>query len=136
MITGINHTTLAVRDLQRALAFYTEILGLRPLVRWEGGAYLLAGEAWLCLSVDAQARAAPHPDYTHLAFSVSQEAFSALGAALRAAGARIWKDNRSEGDSLYFLDPDGHKLELHVGDLASRLRALREQPYAGLQWFD
>ncbi|HEX5514181.1 MAG TPA: glutathione transferase, partial [Gammaproteobacteria bacterium] len=47
----------------------------------------------------------------------------------------IWKDNKSEGDSLYFLDPDGHKLEIHVGDLESRLAALREKPYEGLQLF-
>ncbi|MFB9570701.1 hypothetical protein ACFFRS_27370, partial [Saccharopolyspora hordei] len=38
----------------------------------------------------------------------------------------IWKANRSEGASLYILDPDGHKLELHLGDLASRLAHFRQ----------
>ncbi|AFT69103.1 Metallothiol transferase FosB [Alloalcanivorax dieselolei B5] len=49
-------------------------------------------------------------------------------------GIPLWKDNRSEGDSLYFLDPDGHKLEFHCSDLASRLSTLREKPYPGMRW--
>lgn len=44
------------------------------------------------------------------------------------------EDNKSEGQSFYFLDPDGHKLELHVGDLASRLAQCREKPYSGMRF--
>jgi hypothetical protein len=47
----------------------------------------------------------------------------------------VWKVNRSEGASYYFLDP-GHKLELHVGSLALRLAACREQPYKGMVFYD
>jgi hypothetical protein len=46
------------------------------------------------------------------------------------------RQNLSEGDSLYFLDPDGHKLEAHVGDLKSRLAQCRVKPYAGMRFFD
>ncbi|WP_173859970.1 MULTISPECIES: hypothetical protein [Pseudomonas] len=35
----------------------------------------------------------------------------------------------------YFLDPDGHKIEAHVGDLVSRLEACRQRPYAGMKFF-
>ena len=43
MITGINHITLSVRDVDRSYQFYVETLGARPLARWSKGAYLLAG---------------------------------------------------------------------------------------------
>jgi hypothetical protein len=39
------------------------------------------------------------------------------------AGDKIFKESFSEGDSLYFLDPDGHKLEIHVGNWQSRIEA-------------
>jgi catechol 2,3-dioxygenase-like lactoylglutathione lyase family enzyme len=119
-VSGLSHITLAVADLDRSIAFYRDLLGCRPRAFWPGGAYLEAGSFWLCLARDEAVGARPHPDYTHLAFSVAPEDFAALSARVRAATS-IWKDNRSEGDSLYFLDPDGHKLELHVGSLQSRL---------------
>ena len=53
------------------------------------------------------------------------------------SGAAVWKDDISEGDSLYFLDPDGHKLELHVGNWQSRLRFAKENPWnSSLEFFD
>lgn len=135
MVTGINHVTLAVRDLDRSFSFYTQVVGLAPVAKWAGGAYLVAGDDWICLSLDSGARAGPLPEYTHLAFSVPASEFAACAGAIRACGATIWKDNRSEGESLYFLDPDGHKLELHAGDLDSRLVSLKQAPYEDLQLY-
>ncbi|HET8554263.1 MAG TPA: fosfomycin resistance glutathione transferase [Rhodanobacteraceae bacterium] len=136
MIEGINHLTLSVSDLDRAFAFYTGVLDCRPLARWHHGAYLLAGETtWICLTLDAHVRTAPLPEYTHIAFSITQDAFAEAVRHLRASGARSWKENASEGDSVYFLDPDGHKLELHVGDWRSRMQACREQPYDDMIFF-
>ena len=128
MIRGLNHLTLAVRDVDRALAFYRDVLGFDPAKIWPGGAHLTAGPLWLCLSHDPNTRAEPHPDYTHAAFDVAEEDFPDACRRIRDSGARVWKDNRSEGDSLYFLDPDGHKLEIHVGSLQSRLDAMAAEP--------
>ena len=134
-ITGLNHLTLAVSNLDRSLTFYRDILGLRLRARWAEGAYLEAGSLWLCLSLDPAARRSPHPDYTHAAFDVGAEDFEPLSLRIRAA-AQLWRENRSEGSSLYFLDPDGHKLELHVGSLASRLDHYRANPIPGRVIYD
>ena len=52
MVVGINHITLSVSNLEISFNFYTQILGCKPLAKWKRGAYLLAGNLWLCLSVD------------------------------------------------------------------------------------
>ena len=128
MIRGLNHLTLAVRDVDRAVAFYRDVLQFDVARTWPEGAYLTAGTLWLCLSRDPQTRNAPHPDYTHAAFDVAADAFAAVCGRIRDSGATVWKDNRSEGESLYFLDPDGHKLEIHVGSLQTRLAAMADTP--------
>jgi catechol 2,3-dioxygenase-like lactoylglutathione lyase family enzyme len=127
--------TLAVRDLDRALHFYVDLLGCRPRARWRRGAYVEAGSLWLCLELDARA-GAPQNDDSHMALSVDATEFALIAQAIRAEGATVWKENRSEGDSLYFLDPDGHKLEIHVGDLRTRLESCRTRPYDGMKFFE
>jgi catechol 2,3-dioxygenase-like lactoylglutathione lyase family enzyme len=134
-ISGLNHVTLAVGDLARSILFYRDVLGFRLRAEWTDGAYLEAGSLWLCLSVDPVARTWPHPDYTHIALDVAAEDFDLLAQEIRDA-AVIWKENSSEGPSLYFLDPDGHKLELHVGSLASRLAHYRAHPVEGRKILD
>ena len=132
-VAGVSHVTLVVSDLPRALAFYAGVLGARPRARWARGAYLELGALWLCLELGEPA---PARDDSHLALAVDAPTLDALAERARASGAPIWKENRSEGASLYLLDPDGHKLELHVGDLASRLAACRARPYDGMVFDD
>ena len=136
MITGLNHITLAVADLERSFRFYVEVLGCKPIARWAEGAYLTAGDTWLAILLDTKVGSMQRPDYSHVAFSCAQEDFSQLVEALRAGGHPSWSDNKSEGDSFYFEDPDGHKLEIHVGDLASRLEAMKEKPWGEIRFFD
>ncbi|MGK5047731.1 fosfomycin resistance glutathione transferase [Janthinobacterium sp. GB4P2] len=136
MLTGLNHLTLSVRDLARSIIFYRDMLGLRLHAHWDRGAYLSAGDLWLCLSQDAEAASDPGRSYTHYAFAIHQEDFPIFATRLRAAGVPEWQQNRSAGDSLYFLDPDGHQLEAHAGSLAARLAACRATPYSGMVFED
>lgn len=129
MILGLNHITIAVSDLERSLNFYSNTLGFTPHARWDSGAYLSIGELWFCLSLDEPC---PKDDYTHLAFDISSQDFESFAKRVVALDVEVWKENKSEGQSLYILDPDGHKLEIHSGSLKSRLESLKTKPYKGL----
>lgn len=133
-LSGVNHITLSVRDLPRSIRFYTELAGGKLRAEWPRGAYVELGALWLCLSLTDQP-IAPRDDYTHIALSCPDADFARLSARIRA-NAPLWQDNRSQGASLYFLDPDGHKLELHQGDLASRLAHYRAHPENGVTVYD
>ncbi|ACY35279.1 Glyoxalase/bleomycin resistance [Comamonas thiooxydans] len=122
MLSGLNHLTLAVADLPLSLDFYVRVLGFRPRAQWDTGAYLGLGNLWLCLSSDEQRRQARSADYTHYAFTLAQQDFAHFVEHARSCGVREWKSNHSEGDSFYFLDPDGHQLEAHVGSLEAAWR--------------
>ncbi len=133
MVTGINHITLAVSNVEASFDFYVSVVALKPKVKWDSGAYLSAGGFWFCISLD---HVSPAQDYTHVCFTVAAGEFESYRSRLQSAGVQTWKENSSEGDSFYFLDPDGHKLEVHVGSLESRLEALKLKPYKGLEWFN
>ncbi|PML79166.1 fosfomycin resistance glutathione transferase [Enterovibrio norvegicus] len=131
MLSGLNHITLSVSHLDTSLTFYTKQLGFKGHVKWDDGAYLSLGDIWLCLSLG---RPCEKTDYTHIALTVEESAYATFVEKIRAAGVSEWKQNKSEGHSLYLLDPDDHKLEIHVGTLANRLESLNRKPYAGLVW--
>src|SRR5260370_2544361 len=96
MITGLNHVTFAVRDLDESFDFYCSVLGLRPVFRGSYGVYLLAGDFWIALIEDSEGRPGPLPDYSHVAFSVQASNFESMSQNIRTSGATIWQKNTSE----------------------------------------
>jgi catechol 2,3-dioxygenase-like lactoylglutathione lyase family enzyme len=136
VLTGLNHLTFAVTDVARSVDFYSRLLGCRLVASWDSGAYLRMGELWLCLSLDLARSEALNADYTHCAFTIGPSEFGQFCERMRAAGVGEWKENRSEGESFYFLDPDAHRLEAHVGNLESRIAQCRYKPYPGMQFFE
>ena len=135
MVTGINHITFAVSDVARSFDFYVGTLGFRPIARWPDGAYLTVGEMWIAIVADDGGDAKQHAGYSHIALTCTADEFPAKRQALVRAGCAEWSANRSEGDSYYFCDPDGHRLEIHVGDLATRLRSMKAAPWAEFEFF-
>ena len=47
MITSLNHLTLSIKNVAESFAFYTQVLGFKPIARWPKGAYMLAGDLWV-----------------------------------------------------------------------------------------
>ncbi len=135
MIDGINHITFAVSNLGRSIYFYQELLELELVARWAKGAYLKAGETWIALNWDPDCREKPVSDYTHIAFNVSRENFPKMKEKLEKARVQVFQENKSQGESFYFLDPDGHKLELHYNTLEQRLNLIRNDKLPGFELY-
>ena len=108
MIRGINHITIATNNVKRSFDFYHNILGFKLLCKWQNGAYFLAGTIWFCISYDENT--SETLDYTHIAFDVTADDFELMKNKIIASKTHIFKNNKSEGNSVYFTDPDGHKL--------------------------
>ena len=130
MLLGLNHLTITVSIIENSLNFYIDLLGFHGHVKWETGAYLSLGNLWFCLSLD---RPTASTDYSHIAFDVAPKSFPAIKNRLVAHRIPSWKRNNSEGNSFYFLDPDRNRLEIHAGNLQSRLANLALKPYKNLE---
>lgn len=100
MITGLNHITISVRSLEESFSFYKDVLGFKPKLRWNKGAYFQAGNLWFVIFEDASVRANELSEYTHFAFSVAKENFTLMSQRVVESKARIFQENSSEGDPL------------------------------------
>jgi catechol 2,3-dioxygenase-like lactoylglutathione lyase family enzyme len=108
----IHHLALRVTDLERSLAFYGGLLGLGELARQraEGtlrSVWLAAGDTVLMLETRLAGRGPAEGSSHLLAFAV--EDLEAWMRRLAEAGVIVEDRTR---DTLYFRDPDGHRVGL------------------------
>jgi catechol 2,3-dioxygenase-like lactoylglutathione lyase family enzyme len=118
---AINHVTLAVTNLDSSFAFYCDTLEARPIMRSHTSAYLELEGLWIALVAAERITPIGKDCYTHLAFTASDSLYRKLLRLVDAGSLPTWQENTSEGDSIYFLDPDGNKLELHKTTLKDRI---------------
>ncbi len=129
-VVGVSHITLSTADVGVAVRFYCDVLEFEPIAQWPRGAYLVAGDVWVALVLGpSESR---QDDYSHIAFHVDRHHFDAVSSRVRSAGAEIWQETGTEGDSLYFTDPDGHRLEIHATTLSERIESALLAPWDGL----
>ncbi|MFN8623588.1 MAG: VOC family protein [Chloroflexota bacterium] len=126
-VVRLNHAVLYVRDLDRSLAFYRDVLGFRVLpgtpraLRIRSAFLVAPGStndhdlALFELGPDAGPSAAGTSTVGlyHLAWEVDTLAeLERLQGALHAAGAFVRSSDHGATKSLYARDPDGLDLEL------------------------
>ncbi len=122
-VKALGHAVLKVRSLERSVAFYRNLLGMREVARYGGKmAFFSLGANHHDLALmEVGARAADADPSAvglyHLAFKVGDtlDELRAVKAELEAGGVEIMgmSDHRVS-QSLYILDPDGTELELYV----------------------
>lgn len=116
----LGHAHLKVRDLDNAIAFYTQFLGLRVVERiGEQYAFLSGGERHHEIALQNVGMNAPMPSshatgLYHIAFEVpDRAAFAEAYRNLMAAGVDVVTVDHLISWAIYFSDPDGNGLEIY-----------------------
>jgi catechol 2,3-dioxygenase-like lactoylglutathione lyase family enzyme len=126
-ITDADHTNWRVKDVERSLGFYRDVLGLEPfgLDEYERGEHPLVSLRVtpgfiLHLRPDPTFEAASTGGYDHLALVVEGTNLDVLTEHLTDAGVDIERRSenvvgaRGAGKALYVRDPDGYLIELKL----------------------
>src|SRR5687768_5570099 len=134
-VVGIDHISLRVSDFARSKVFYGKLLafmGFKVLDQYQDAMGWTNGKTRLWIAqADARAKRRHRTGdvgYHHYAFELrSRRDVDALEAFVRTLGARIVDPAAEYYENYYavfFLDPDGLKLEgMKYGAAASRTRA-------------
>ena len=117
--TELGHVHLKVRDVDRAVEFYRDVLGLDAVERAGRYAFLSFGEHHHDLALQAVGPDAPGPGrgvgMYHAAFEVeSADALRATHRRLRERGVEVSPVDHRISKALYFEDPDGNGLEVYL----------------------
>lgn len=118
MSVQLNHTIVWCRDQEKSAGFLAQLLGLPAPRRFM---HFLIVDLANGVSLDYY-QAEEHVSLQHYAFLVSEDEFDAIFGRIRAQGLDVWADpartqpgeinHHFGGRGVYFLDPDGHLLEI------------------------
>ncbi|EPZ41034.1 3,4-dihydroxyphenylacetate 2,3-dioxygenase [Alicyclobacillus acidoterrestris] len=133
-IMRIGRAQLRVMDLDTAVDYYTNVIGLDVVGKEEGKVYLKAWDEWDHHSLILQQ--ADSPGLDHFAFKVEKEddlsefekKVEQFGCTLKriSKGARL-----GEGEAIRFELPTGHQVELYseIEQLGTKVGVLNPHPW-------
>jgi catechol 2,3-dioxygenase-like lactoylglutathione lyase family enzyme len=121
-ISGIDHVALNVADLERSRKFYEEVLGFKVSPRENqkpGIEYFLDCGPSLVGLIQGDPKGDKHElqdgglGGNHFSFRIHTRDFDKAVEELKARGVTVtFFKKREKSWSVYFLDPDGNKLEM------------------------
>jgi catechol-2,3-dioxygenase len=121
-VTRLNHAVLYVRDVDRSLAFYQDLLGFEVITKLRGAAFLRAPGSTndhdlglFQIGPDAASSGAGRTSVGlyHLAWEVDTlDELSRFAEALTEAGALVGASDHGTTKALYAHDPDGLEFEM------------------------
>ena len=118
-VTGLGHVGLYVRDLERMVGFYRDLMGMQVTKQnWRLGIVFLSADPQTVDHEIALMRGRPSADDPHLIQQISMRAASlddlrAFHRRLRAEGYRIDNVvNHASAIGCYFFDPEGNRTEV------------------------
>ena len=113
---GLTHLNLAVRDLDRSVAFYAEAFGAREYARVDGVAHLQGPGPHVILSLDGTApHAGSSGGIAHFGFRLIDpgDLDVAIESVTSAGGKLLRRGEFAPGVPFaYVADPDGYEIEL------------------------
>lgn len=123
---GIDHVALSVRDIQRSVAWYADVLGFEK--RYDGvwdGIPTFIGKGTTALALfpvrdnKNETASANRASITmlHLALRTDRANFQKAQEELKERGIKFTFQDHEISHSIYFRDPDGHELEITTYDL-------------------
>lgn len=118
-LEGLDHVALAVRDVEESVEWYIEVLGLERQHEgsWDGiPTFVGKGATGIALFPASESRKslgkADPARFLHLALRADRENFQGAQRELKKRGIDFHFEDHGIAHSIYFRDPDGHKLEI------------------------
>ena len=128
MINGISHVTFIVKDLDRSMVFFHDVLDAEEVYSSGEKTFSLSKEKFFTVNGMWFALMEGEPlerSYHHVAFDVSDDEFEKYSEKLKRLNVETRPPRNRQGDegkSLYFYDHDNNLFEIHCGSLEQRLK--------------